>query len=392
MGKDLFRLGLIINPVAGMGGKVGLHGTDGDLYERAIQLGASPLAADRAAQSLFSLKEISEKFVVLAPPGAMGYEVSKILGFTTESIPSHHQGRTSATDTQEAVKYMVLCGVQLILFSGGDGTARDIYEAIGDRVPILGIPAGVKMRSGVFAYSPNTAGELVRSFILDAKKVKVHQVEILDVAQEHSLGENSNSTWQPSRFFGMAAAPYSREYLQSAKSMSSVQGDVGIDELAQEIAQSLNPSRLYLFGPGATTHKIIQILGLEGYVGGIDAVFNRQLVGKDLGEHEILELLTRFGEATLFLGVIGGQGFLLGRGNQQLSAKVIDLVSPKNIVLLSSAEKIAKLFPVHLQVDLGDLEIEAQLEGYREVLVAPGRSTVCRVIVPKRVEAKEEAV
>lgn len=390
MGENLFRLGLIINPVAGMGGKVGLHGTDGDLYRQALERGATPVAFDRAGQALSSLRAINEKFVVLTPPGEMGYELSQMSGFRTEAIPSHNPlnpGRTSGLDTQSAAKYMVAAGAQLILFSGGDGTARDIHDAVGDQIPILGIPSGVKMRSGVFAYSPLAAGELARRFIVDPKKARVRRVEILDVIYERAPGEHSQTTWQPSRFFGMASAPFSDEHLQSAKSVSSTQGDVGINELAREIVESLEPSRLYLFGPGETTHKILEILNLQGHVGGIDAVLNNQMVGSDLSEREILELLDKYGQATLFLGVIGGQGFLLGRGNQQLSAKVVQLISPENIVLLSSSEKIAKLFPAHLHVDLGDPEIEAQLEGYRQVLVAPGRSTVCRVVVPRRLEA-----
>lgn len=384
MGEDLFRLGFIINPVAGMGGKVGLHGTDGDLYQRAIELGALPVAQDRARMALASLAEIREKFVVLSPPEAMGGEIATQLGFNTELIPLPKKTRTSDIDTKEAAKYMQQSGVQLILFSGGDGTARDIHEAIGDQVPILGIPSGVKMRSGVFAYSPAAAGELARNFVVNPDKARIRHVEILDVVHEVAENEEEISTWQASHFFGIACAPYSQAHLQSAKSISSVHGDVGINELAREIAHSLDPSRLYLFGPGATTHKILEILDLQGNVGGIDAVFDQKIVGKDLSEMEILDLLEKFGDVTLFLGVIGGQGFLLGRGNQQLSAKVIQLVTPNNIVLLSSAEKIDKLFPVHLHVDLGDAEIESLLEGYRQVLVAPGRSTVCRVMVPKR--------
>lgn len=384
MGKDLFRLGFIINPVAGMGGKVGLHGTDGDLYLRALELGALPAARDRAYLALAKLSKIREKFLIISPAGAMGHNAFEDLGFNSETIPLHNRERTSAIDTKEATEFMLRSGVQLILFTGGDGTARDIHEVVSDQIPILGIPSGVKMRSGVFAYSPVAAGELVRSFIMDPYNASVRQVEILDVVNEFENREDANSLWQSSHFFGTARAPFSRKYLQSAKATSSGQGDVGINELAREIAQGLDPSRLYLFGPGTTTHKVIEALDLHSNVQGIDAVFSGQIIGKDLSESGILELLQRFGGATLFLGVIGGQGFLLGRGNQQLSAKVIELVSPDNIVVLSSAEKIDKLFPAHLHADLGNTEIEALLQGYRQVLVAPGRSTLCRIVVPNR--------
>jgi predicted polyphosphate/ATP-dependent NAD kinase len=386
--KDLFRLGFLINPVAGMGGKVGLHGTDGDLYSRAITLGAVPVAQKRALEALASLREIREKFVIISPPGVMGHDAIEDLGFDSEIIPLLKNEGTSAIETKEAAEYMLRSGVQLILFSGGDGTARDIHAVIGDQIPILGVPSGVKMRSGAFAYSPGTAGDLVKRFIEDSATTPVREVEILDVVHDFDEGAETNSLWQPTQFFGTARAPFSQEHVQSSKSTTSGQGDAGINELAQEIAQTLDPSRLYLFGPGSTTHKILEVLDLQGNVQGIDAVSNGQIVGKDLSETGILELLQFFGEATLFLGVIGGQGFLLGRGNQQLSAKVIELVSPDNIVLMSSAEKLAKLFPAQLHVDLGDTEIESLLQGYREVLVAPGRSTVCRVMVPSRAQEK----
>jgi len=388
VGEDLFRLGLIINPIAGMGGKVGLHGTDEDLYLRAIELGALPVARDRAYLALTSLADLQDKFVILSPPDVMGHEVLARLGYESVTIPLPTGERTSSADTKEAAKYMLSAGVQLILFAGGDGTARDIHDVVGDQIPMLGIPSGVKMRSGVFGYSPVAAGQLVRNLVMAPSDVSIRQVEILDVVVDAETGDDPNSTWQSSHFFGIARAPFSQEYLQSAKSTSSAQGDAGINELTQGIAQSLDPSRLYLFGPGTTTHKILDNLDLRGDVRGIDAVVNQQIVGKDLSEDEIIALLHEFGEATLFLGVIGGQGFLLGRGNQQLSARVIELVTPSNIVLLSGAEKIDKLFPAHLQVDLGNAEIESLLEGYRQVLVAPGRSTVCRVMVPNRSSEK----
>jgi predicted polyphosphate/ATP-dependent NAD kinase len=388
VGKELFRLGFIINPVAGMGGKVGLHGTDGDLFQRAINLGAFPVAGQRASKALAFLTEVREKCVIVSAPGSMGSDVLADFGFESETTPLVHRRQTSSLDTEQTTEYMLRAGVQLILFAGGDGTARDIHGIVADRIPIVGIPSGVKMRSGVFAYSPEAAGELVRKFVSDPDRASVRQVEILDVVHESRNGESADALWQSSHFFGVACAPHAPEYLQNAKSTSSAQGDVGINELAQEIAQTLDPSRLYLFGPGTTTHKILESLSVQSNVQGIDAFFNGQIIGKDLSEREILELLERFGGATLFLGVIGGQGFLLGRGNQQLSAKVIELVSPDNIVLLSSAEKIDKLFPAHLYVDLGDAEIEALIQGYRQVQVAPGRSTLCRVIVPSRSQEK----
>lgn len=381
------RIGLIINPIAGMGGKVGLHGTDGDLYLRAQALGALPVSGDRALETLNSIVDLSEKIVFVTHEGEMGSEFVSSLGFVTEVLIDSSQVVSSSADTKLVAEKMLESGVELILFSGGDGTARDIFEVVGERIPMLGIPAGVKMRSGVFSLSPLAAGELMRRFVATPEMTPIHRVEILDVVLE-----GVENTWLPDEFFGVARAPFSQAHLQMAKSVSSVRGDAGIDALAQELASSLETASLYLIGPGTTTHRILDAMGLVGDVRGVDAVFRNQIIGRDLSENEILELLKEHPNATLFLGVIGGQGFLLGRGNQQLSSKVIEAVKPTNIVLISSADKIGRLFPAHLHVDLGDGRVESLLAGYHQVLVAPGRSIMCQIVIPDRCQQESIAV
>lgn len=381
------RIGLIINPIAGMGGKVGLHGTDGDLYLKAQELGALPFSRDRALETLSSIIDLKDKIVFVTPQGVMGSEIASTLGFVTELLNYSSQGVASSADTKRAAQEMLNSGVDLILFSGGDGTARDIFEVVGDRTPMLGIPAGVKMRSGVFSFSPLSAGELLRRFVVTPEITPIHRVEILDVVLD-----SVENAWLPDEFFGVALAPFSQAYLQMAKSVSSARGDAGIDALAQELASSMDALSLYLFGPGTTTHKILVAMGLAGDVRGVDAVFGNQIIGRDLSEKEILELLKEHPNAILFLGVIGGQGFLLGRGNQQVSSKVIEAVKPTNVILISSADKIGRLFPPHLHVDLGDGRMESLLAGYHQVLVAPGRSIMCQIVVPDRCQQESIAV
>ena len=387
MTQTLFRIGFIINPIAGMGGKVGLRGTDGDLYEKARLLGAVPISCDRARRTLISIQDIKSHIEVLATGGQMGYDLAVQLGFSTTRILSSFGGTQSGRETRAAAREMLDAGVDLILFAGGDGTARDIQTVVGEKIPMLGIPTGVKMRSGVFATNPESAGDLVRGFIFQSRSFPLRLVEIFDLAPG-----DQQSEWPSTEFFGMAKAPYSQLSLQRAKSGAHIQGDAGIDDVAGEFAASLREGSLYLYGPGTTTHKILQAVGQKGSIGGVDASIGKEIIGSDLSESALLDLLGKFSSATLFLSIIGGQGFLLGRGNQQLSARVVDLIKPENIVLLASAEKIGNLFPALLHVDLGDAHVESLLEGYRKVHVAPGRVILCKVVVPTRAQVQDLAV
>jgi predicted polyphosphate/ATP-dependent NAD kinase len=393
--KSLFRLGLIVNPIAGMGGKVGLHGTDGNLLEKARNLGATSVSRERSLRALRRLHDVVGEIEIFAADGEMGYSLAMELGFPCSKIErsetlsrfAHQLPVTFAKDTRETAALMLERGVDLILFGGGDGTARDIHSVIGELVPTLGIPTGVKMRSGVFATNPETAGDLTRAFIMHRKGFPMREVEILDLA-ENSDGED----WPPTVLFGKARSPYSQMSLQAAKSTSHSSGESGISSLCAVLANNLREGSLYLYGPGTTTKKILAGVGEAGSTTGVDASLGRVVIGRDLSEKQILELLVTYRPATLFLGVIGGQGFLLGRGNQQISAAVVEGLKVENILLLASAEKIANLSPPVLQVDLGDQFAESALEGYRKVHVAPGRSVMCRIITPQRNEVTHVAV
>jgi len=160
-------VGFLVNPIAGMGGSVGLKGTDGRLHIEAVRRGATPVAPSRALRFLKRLRQVGFNRRLLVAGGVMG---CKYLGQTTSlryeclSHPPESRKETSSTDTKAVVKIMLGRGIDLLVFVGGDGTARDVVEVLDREVPVLGIPSGVKMYSGIFAASPEAAAELVTMY------------------------------------------------------------------------------------------------------------------------------------------------------------------------------------------------------------------------------------
>ena len=260
--------------------------------------------------------------------------------------------------------------VELILFAGGDGTGRDIVETVGTRVPILGIPTGVKMHSAIFATSPEAAGDLTAAHLCGPAGRRLREAEVLDVDEE-ALREGRLSP----RLYAVAQVPADHERVQHAKAASRF-ARTDLEALCRQIAGELDG--LTILGPGTTTQRILGHLGLEGTLLGVDAVDGRALVGADLNEAQLLELVDGR-DARLVVAVVGGQGYLFGRGNQQLSPAVIRKVGLENIVVVAALEKLVALDPPTLRIDTGDPELDAELSGHRSVRIAPNRTLVLRV-------------
>ncbi len=373
----MIRIGLIVNPIAGMGGRVGLKGTDG-VVERARELGATPVAADRAERALVRLERdlVSQqhkvRFELVAAAGEMGGDLALGRGFSIDVLPGG-DGSTTAADTRAAAAELARREVELIFFAGGDGTARDIYEVVCDRLPILGIPTGVKMHSAVFATSPENAGEVAAAFVLAGASAPLREAEVVDV-DEDAAREGRIET----RLYGAALVPEDRLRMQAAKARSGPTDEAALDAVCRSLAGEMDPRRVYVLGPGTTTRRVLAHLGLPKTLLGIDAVHGGRLVGADLGERELLELID--GQAaTLVVGVVGGQGALLGRGNQQLSPTVLRRIGLENVEVVAGLGKLLGLDPPWLRVDTGDPELDSELTGYRRVHVAPRRDVVFKV-------------
>lgn len=368
------RLGFIVNPVAGMGGSVGLKGTDGqEVLRKAIALGAVPGAPLRASEALGELQSRKGELEILTFPGDMGATESTGAGFETVILGDERQDRlTSADDTILAARRMEEAGVDMLLFAGGDGTARDISEALGTRVPAVGIPAGVKIHSPVFARNPLMAGKLADQFLF-GPPMRTRELEVMDIDEDAFRRGIVRAS-----LFGYLRVPFDRMRLQGGKSGGGRSEAVELDGVVREAVNRMTPGTIYLVGPGSTTAALMKLLECDHTLLGVDAVQGGVTVGKDLTEKDILEIMEP-GNTKLIVTIIGGQGFIFGRGNQQISPDVIGGVGKENIIVISTPSKLASLAGSSLFVDTGDPSLDRELCGYIRVITGPGEETLARV-------------
>lgn len=376
-------LGLIVNPVAGIGGSVGLKGSDGkEIQQKALALGAVPRARDRAMEAVERLRPdeglLMEGLQILTYPGEMGEDIARACGFEPVVIGSIEGsielGSTTAQDTRDAARKMMDLGVDLILFAGGDGTARDVFQAVGLEVPVLGIPAGVKIHSAVYATHPRSAGELAALY-LQGRGAGLREAEVMDI-DENAFRHNALSV----QLFGYLKIPFRPSLVQSQK-MPSVGEGASVAAIAEDMTGHMEDGILYIIGPGTTTRAITDELGLEKTLLGVDVVLDRGLVARDANETQLLALLNAHagGQARIIVTPIGGQGYIFGRGNQQISPKVIDIVGRENVVVVSTPDKLHALGTQPLLVDTGDRAVDEMLSGYTTVVTGYNERAVRKV-------------
>ncbi len=367
------RLGLIVNPVAGMGGRVGLKGSDGaETLRRARELGATETSPARATEAMSRLSPDRRLFELITYPGEMGENEARSAGFSPRVIGKIRAGQTTSADTRAAASEMAGLGVDLLLFAGGDGTARDICEAIDGRVPALGIPTGVKIHSGVYAVSPAAAGELAAKY-LRGEVASVQRAEVMDI-DEDAFRDNRLSA----RLYGYLRVPREEAYMQGSKEASPVQEEENLRAIAADLADEMDPDTLYVLGPGSTISSVAEHMGLEKTLLGVDVIKGGKIVASDVNEEQLLRLITGK-RAKIVVTVIGGQGFVFGRGNQQISPRVIRAVGKENIVIAATPAKLATLHGRPLLVDTGDPALDAELTGYTRVVTDYGRRVVYRI-------------
>ncbi|GIU12433.1 ATP-NAD kinase family protein [Shewanella morhuae] len=358
-----FRLGLVINPLAGLGGSVGLKGSDGMAAE-ALALGAEPKAAMRMMQALEVIRDYRDEIEVITASGSMGEDVAKALGFTTRVV-YHTPEKTQARDTQAVARALLDEPLDLLLFAGGDGTARDVYSVfeqadIDDKLPVLGVPAGVKIHSGVYGITPHASGMVVK-MLLDSELVSLMSADVMDI-DEVAFRQGTVRA----KRFGELLVPAEPRYVQAVKMGGKEVDELVLADIAADVINQME-DELYIIGSGSTVAFMMEELKLDNTLLGVDLIQHKKLIGSDLTANELLKL-TQDKPTKLVITLIGGQGHIFGRGNQQLSPALIRRIGKDNIIILATKTKLKALEGRPLIVDSGDPKLDRELGGYYKVI------------------------
>lgn len=382
--KDVIRIGLIINPVAGIGGRVALKGSDGsDIQQLAMQRGAIPLAQQRAEQALQLIAEYRDRLHIYTASGDMGENLSKALGFATTVVNVVSSAHTTCGDTENTVECCLQQGIDLLVFAGGDGTARNIYhvlqklESSADDLltipPVIGVPAGCKIHSSVYAVTPAHAGELL-ALLIKGRALALMEASVMDIDEDEFRHDRVKA-----KLHGYLQVPAENQFMQGMKEGGMAHEALALQDIAAFMVESMQEDCLYLIGSGTTPKAILDEMQLPATLLGIDAVFNTQLLASDLNEQQILKLLDEYEHVRLIITVIGGQGHVFGRGNQQISPQVIKRLTMKNIDIISTAEKIHSLNAQPMRVDTGDEALNKSLYGMVSVITGYDEKTLYRI-------------
>ena len=365
----MFSLGFIINPFAGIGGKVGLKGSDGEaIRTEAFARGATPQAIERARIALEAILDYKDKLNILTASGDMGENLLKDMGFSYQVV---HQSQEPSVfqDTIDAAQIMAGLNdnsdhsIDVLLFAGGDGTARNIYEAVDGAVPVLGIPAGVKIHSGVYAVTPHAAGLVIEKMI-SQELVSLLETSVMDIDEE-AFRQGIVKAKQ----YGEMQVPAEHRYVQATKSGGREVEELVLQDIADFIIDNMDEDDYYLIGSGSTCAFLMETMGLDNTLLGIDCVHQGQVIASDMTEQAILQLLEQHPQKVkLVITVIGGQGHIIGRGNQQLSSSVLSQLDKDDIFIIATKTKLKELEGRPLIVDSDDPQLNQEFAGVIKVI------------------------
>lgn len=364
MAADRLSIGFVINSFAGIGGAVALKGSDGKATrEKALQLGAEPRAGHRAGQALAVLNRYRDKLQFITAAGAMGADVLQSQGFDYRSVYQPDEPQTSAEDTQQAVQSIQQQGVDILVFAGGDGTARDVYQCIDDTQLVLGIPAGVKIHSGVYAVSPKAAGRVLERLV-NGQLSSLQQADVMDIDEQLF-----RQGVVKARRFGEMLIPAELQYVQAVKMGGKESDELVLADIAAEVIERADDHHL-IMGSGSTVAAIMEEMGLPNTLLGIDWVYQQNVLASDLTEAQLYQQVKALerGQIKLVITLIGGQGHIIGRGNQQLSPRILRHVGRENVYLVASKKKLEGLQGKPLLMDSGDEGLDQAWSGLIAVI------------------------
>jgi predicted polyphosphate/ATP-dependent NAD kinase len=309
-------------------------------------------------------------------PYDMGEEEAEESGFRPTVIGSITRGETTSFDTHRGAKEMAALNTDLLLFAGGDGTARDIYDAVGNMVVVLGIPAGVKIHSAVYAINSLMAGELAVMYPKSFTSL-LCEAEVMDIDEKVFREEDRVSA----KLYGYLKIPCDRNMTQSPKEANcgGEQEAATMRAIAERVVDEMEEDWLYIIGPGTTTRAIMERLGIPKTLLGVDVVGGKKIVANDVNETQLIRIMEGK-KAKIIVTPIGGQGYIFGRGNQQISPEIIRRVGSDNITVIATPRKIYSLMLRPLLVDTGEEEVDQLLRGYRKVVTGYREETVCNVL------------
>ena len=374
------KIGFVVNPFAGIGGAVALKGSDGkDIVALALSRGAIPQAETRAKIAMGQVSSTND-FTIFTAAGSMGENVLSMLNLPYEVLCKVDEqavdAQTTAEDTKNVIRLFIEKAVDFIVFAGGDGTARDVLDVLSSEfhssIPVIGIPAGVKIHSAVYAVTPLSAGELI-NLILSGQPMSLHDARVMDL-DEQAFREGK----VVARCYGYLSVPVDDTRMQLIKQGGLNHQQIALQDIATDIIESMESDVFYLVGSGSTTAEIMNQLFLENTLLGIDIVCNQQLIASDVDEKTILQTIKNH-PAKIIVTVIGGQGHVFGRGNQQLSAKVIEQIGQENIIIVASNEKLRSLNKRPMIADTGDTDLDKQLAGLYPVISGYQQKTLYKL-------------
>jgi predicted polyphosphate/ATP-dependent NAD kinase len=360
----LFKLGLLVNPYAGIGGALALKGSDGvEIREKALALGAEKKALDKTRLALEHILPIKDQLQLYVASGDMGENLAKDMGFNYSVVYQPENTQTESQDSEATAKALLAHQVDLILFAGGDGTARNVCHIVGNSVPVLGVPAGCKIHSAVYAITPAAAGRVLKQ-VIKGEIVSVSDAEVMDIDEALFRKGKVNA-----RQFGEMQVPTELRYIQAVKMGGKESDELVLADIAAHIIEIIedNPEHLFVMGSGSTVEFVMQELGIKNTLLGVDVIKNKQLLASDVTASELLTLTTNQ-SCKLVLTLIGGQGHIIGRGNQQLSADFLKCLDKDNILLVATKTKLSNLSGRPLIVDSGDTHVDHQLSGLISII------------------------